>query len=367
MKKIYALLLLTIGFGFAQIPTGYYSTATGSGYVLKTQLKNIIAPHTNITYSGLWTLYPVSDKRNDGKVWDMYSSCNFVFGTVATGGNQDNGTGGAVPCERYNREHSFPKSWFGGSTTTDPGCDAFHVMPTDKKINGLRSNYCYGTVPTANNIIPLSYPTTCKLGANNTPGAPSGLIVFEPADEFKGDVARNYFYMATCYESVIASWQNLDAANGSNFLDGTNTTCYKSWALNMLYQWHLNDPVSQKEIDRNNAIYYNAAGQGNRNPYIDNPQMVFDVWSANLATDNFNYLATATVFPNPSNNHRITIESPIEIENIQLININGQLMLEVKNPSFENKSFSIDNLQQGFYFLKLSADNQSITKKVIVN
>jgi endonuclease I len=368
MKKNYTLvLLLATLFGFAQIPAGYYNTATGTGYTLKTQLKNIIATHTNITYTGLWNLYPFSDKRSDGKVWDIYSSCNLIFGTVASGGNQDNGTLGANPCERFNREHSFPKSWFGGSTSSDPGCDAFHVMPTDKKINGLRSNYCYGTVPTTNNTIPLSYPTTCKLGVNNTAGAPSGLIVFEPADEFKGDVARNYFYMATCYENVIASWQNIDTANGANFLDGTNTTCYKPWALNMLYQWHLADPVSQKEIDRNNVIYYNSNGQANRNPYIDNPQWVLAVWGANLATESYDYLATTYVYPNPAKDYKITIESPVKIDDIQLININGQLMIEIKKPIFENNTYSLENLPQGFYFLKMISDNKSVTKKVIIN
>ena len=367
MKKHYYLLLLSISFGFAQIPAGYYSTATGTGYPLKTQLYNIIKTHTNLTYSGLWTLYPFSDKRNDGKVWDIYSSCSMSFGTVASGGNQDNGTAGSVPCERFNREHTFPKSWFGGSTSADEGCDAFHVMPADKKINGLRSNYCYGTVSNTNNTIPASYATTCKLGVNNTSGAPAGLVVFEPSDDYKGDVARNYFYMATCYQNSIASWQNFDSANGSQFLDGTNSTCYKPWALNMLYAWHLADPVSQKEIDRNNVIYYNSSGQANRNPYIDHPEWVVAVWGANLATNNFNYQDLVSVYPNPTTDHRITIESAAPIENVQLITINGQIIMEIKNPSFENNLYSIDNLSKGFYFLKLASNKQAIIKKVIVN
>ena len=369
MKKNYTYLLLLITFfSFSQIPAGYYSAATGTGFVLKTQLKNIISTHTNLTYTGLWTLYPLSDKRADGKVWDMYSSCNLVFGTIASGGNQDNGTLGTVPCERFNREHSFPKSWFGGSTSSDPGCDAFHVMPTDKKINSVRSNYCYGTVPAANNTMPSTYPTTCKIGVNNTAGAPAGLIVFEPADEFKGDVARNYFYMATCYESIIAGWQNLDTGgNGANFLDGTNTTCYKPWALNMLYQWHLADPVSQKEIDRNNVIYYNAAGQGNRNPYIDNPQWVQAVWSSALTNADYYKFAAINIYPNPTQDGRINIQTDAVLDEIQLTNINGQLLQVLRKPAAIDNQYLIENLSKGFYFLKISSANQSTTKKILVN
>ena len=369
MKKSYFLLLFTITFGFAQIPAGYYDTATGTGYTLKTQLYTKISPHTTLSYTpGLWNLYPFSDARpapNANKVWDTYSNCDLLFGTIANGGNQDNGTLGNNPCERFNREHTMPKSWFGGINSLPMATDAFIVMPTDKKINSLRSSYCYGIVGT-NTITYATNITTCKLGNNVTPNCPTGMTVFEPANEFKGDFARNYFYMATCYENLIASWQNIDA-NGAKFLDGTNTTCYQSWALNMLYQWHLADPVSQKEIDRNNAIYYNSNGQGNRNPFIDHPEWVQMIWGANLSSENYNYLATASIYPNPTNDHQITIESPVDLDSIQLINLNGQLMVEIKKPSFNNHTFSIYNLQQGFYFLKLSSDSQSVVKKVIVN
>ena len=361
MKKIYSLLLLIVSVSFAQIPAGYYSSATGTGFTLKSQLYNIIKNATDVGYTpGLWNLYYASDARPNGKVWDIYTTCDFTFGVA---GNQDNGTGGNNPCEKYNREHSFPKSWFGGQTATPMSTDAFHVMPADKKLNSIRGNLAYGIVGTST----INYSTSaCKLGNNIAPNCPTGMTVFEPADDVKGDVARNYFYMATRYEDVFANWQNTDS-NGAQFLDGTNTTCYRPWALNMLYAWHVADPVSQKEIDRNNAIYYNNAGQGNRNPYIDNPQWVLTVWGANLALDNFTLQTAVSVYPNPVDNHRITIESPLDIENIQLINLSGQLLLEIKKPVFENHSFSIDNLNQGFYFLKLNSNNQSISKKIIVN
>lgn len=360
MRKIYTLLFtLSITIGFSQIPTDYYIGATGTGYTLKTQLFNKISPHTTLVYgSGLWNLFLTSDDRPDGYVWEIYSNCNFVFGTVANGGQQDDGTLGTVECQRFNKEHTFPQSWFGGQVYPMYS-DAFIVMPSDKKDNGLRGNLAYANVnPAVINTIGNGW----KIGACVTPNYPYTLDVFEPADQFKGDFARNYFYIATCYENVISSWQTLNPS-GDTVLDGSSDKVFEQWYLNLLYSWHLADPVSQKEIDRNNAIY---AVQGNRNPFIDHPEYVFQIWGDALKTTNFDW-ATVSVYPNPSNNHKINIDSSIEVDDIQLININGQLMMEVKKPTFNNNSYTLENLPQGFYFLKLSSDNQSATKKVIIN
>jgi len=368
MKKFYAITLLFVAaIGFSQntttstqvIPTGYYNAATGTGYTLKTQLYNIIQSHTTISYSpGLWNLYVTSDKRADGKVWDIYSSCNFNFGT-GTSGNQDQGSGGTSECQFFNKEHTFPKSWFN-NTSSPMYSDAFHVMPTDKKVNSERGNFAYGIVGST------SYTSSngTKKGTNIAPNAPSGMTVFEPIDEYKGDIARNYFYMATCYQNLVAEWKN-NNPNGALFLDGTSTKAYAQWALDMLYSWHVADPVSAKEIERNDAIY---AVQRNRNPFIDHPEYVFQIWGTDLTLSRNNYdFATVAVYPNPSNNHRINIETEQVLDEIQLINVNGQLMQEIKNPNVQNNIYTLENLPSGFYFLKLTSDNQSTTKKVIVN
>jgi len=354
MKKLYTLsLVLFVGTMFAQIPAGYYNTATGTGYTLKTQLFKIIGTHTDITYAGLWDLYPTSDKKADGTVWDIYSNCPFTFGKS---GNQDQGTGGTSECQFYNREHTFPKNWF--SSATPMYTDAFHIMPTDKKDNGLRGNYSYGIVGTA------TYTTSngSKIGNNVAPNG-SKLTVFEPADEYKGDIARNYFYMATCYEDKIAGWEKNDA-NGDAFLDGTNTKVFEQWSLDMLYSWHIADPVSQKEIDRNNAIY---AVQKNRNPYIDHPEYVQAVWGTSLSAPQFEVFSQVAVFPNPSNDHRINIQSEQVLDEIVLININGQIIQQIKKPAANGSTYTLSNIPQGFYLLKLNANNQSTTKKIIVN
>ena len=268
----FCLLLLPF-IGLAQIPAGYYDDADGkSGYTLKTALYNIIKDHNDQGYSSLWDLYKTSDKRADGYVWDIYSDCDLEFDT-----DQDDGTGGTTECDKYNREHTFPQSWFGGSGTMRN--DPFHVIPADKKVNGIRGNYAYGEVasPTYTSL------NGSKLGTNTVSGY-SG-TVFEPIDEYKGDIARGYFYMATRYENLIAGWENNDN-DGDEMLNGTSDKVFEDWALAMLIEWHNADPVSQKEIDRNDAIY---DYQDNRNPFIDHPEYVSGIWGgASSASINVN-------------------------------------------------------------------------------
>lgn len=364
MKK-YLLLLLVAQFSFGQIPTGYYNTASGTGYVLKTQLFNKIGTHTTISYTpGLWNLYYTSDVRTDGKVWDIYSNCNFIFGTFAsTGGNQDDGTSGTSECQKYNREHTFPKSWFN-NTSSPMYSDAFHIMPSDKKVNGLRGNLAYGIVGSPT----YTSGNGTKIGNCVAPGYPYNLLVCEPTDIYKGDIARNYFYMATCYEDIIGSWQNNDA-DANTVLDGTSDKVYETWFLNMLLTWHINDPVSQKEIDRNNAIY---SVQGNRNPFIDHPEYVCQIWStpatcATLFNNSFLSDNSVIIYPNPTNSNEIEITTEEPITKLTLVNTNGQIIKEIVSPIFNQNTFKLNNLQQGFYFLKINAEKGSLTKKIIVN
>lgn len=273
IKKLKQFLLLTffglivISFSYfsasAQIPSGYYNSATGTGATLKTQLYNIIKNHTTISYDALLTAYQTTDDKPNGKVWDMYSDIpggtppyEFTFGNTC-----GNYTGEGV-C--YNREHSFPKSWFGDIPPMNS--DIFHIYPTDGKVNGQRNNYPYGKVnsPTWTSL------NGSKLGPSASPGYTG--VVFEPIDSFKGDFARTYFYMATRYENLIAGWQS----TADFVLDGTSFPCFDQWFLNVLLAWNALDPVSQKEIDRNNTIYTNF--QHNRNPFIDHPEYVNAIW-----------------------------------------------------------------------------------------
>jgi Endonuclease I len=252
---------------WAQAPAGYYNNADGkTGATLKTALFNIIKTHTSVSYDGLYTVYTTSDNLPGSKVWDMYSikadgTADYFYtqGQQKCGNYQKEG-------DCYNREHSLPQSWFNSASPMVS--DAFHVYPTDGKVNGKRSNYPFGEVITA------SYTSSngSMLG-NSDPATGYSGTVFEPIDEFKGDFARTYFYMATCYEDKIASW----VGNGSagTILDGTSYPAFKTWYVQLLLKWSRQDPVSQKEIDRNNAIY---AIQHNRNPYIDHSEYAEYVW-----------------------------------------------------------------------------------------
>lgn len=242
----------------AQIPNGYYDDAYGlTGGELKNALHIIIDDHNNQSYNSLWTHFETTDDKPNGKVWDMYSDVQggtppyqYDFGSDQCGTYQQEG-------DCYNREHSFPKSWFNEAYPMYT--DLFVLIPADGYVNGMRSNLPYGEVGSAS----WTSQNGSQRGSCSYPGY-SG-IVFEPIDAYKGDLARGYFYMATRYKDQFSSFS-------SPMISGDD---FSSWAITLLIDWHQADPVSQKEIDRNNAIY---SIQYNRNPYIDHPEFVECVW-----------------------------------------------------------------------------------------
>jgi len=265
--KLHLFALLFSLYSFAQIPSGYYSTATGTGYTLKTNLYNIIKGHTDRGYDGLYTTYQTSDRdyyyENDGTVLDMYSenATNldpYNYSYSVTGDKCGNYS---VEGDCYNREHIIPQSVFGSNSPMV--ADAHSVTPTDGKVNGLRSAFPHGNVTTASKTT----LNGSKLGTSGVLGY-SG-TVFEPIDEFKGDIARMYFYFATRYENNVTGYSY-------DMFNNTSTQVFTTAFLNMLLTWHAQDPVNAREIARNNAIY---ARQNNRNPYIDHPEYVQAIWN----------------------------------------------------------------------------------------
>ena len=273
MKKLYSFfLLLVVTATFAQIPSGYYNTATGTGYTLKTQLYNIIKGHTDNGYAGLYTTYQTSDVdnfyENDGTVLDMYSEnpsgtdpYNYSTGTTQRCGSY------SVEGDCYNREHIIPQSVF--SEQSPMVSDAHFITPTDGKVNGIRSNYPHGTVSSAT----YTSQNGSKLGSSSV-SEYSG-TVFEPVNDFKGDIARMYFYFATRYENTVAGYSY-------PMFDGSGNKVFTTAFLNVLLAWNTQDPVSAREIARNNAIY---ARQNNRNPYIDHPEYVNQIWGGTPSGD----------------------------------------------------------------------------------
>lgn len=291
---ILALLAVVQGI-FAQVPAGYYTSAQNlTGPQLQLALHNIIKGHTVKSYDYLWTAFATTDKLPGGNVcYDMYS-----YRTTATPpytytipSNQCLITPGYENyC--YNREHSFPKSWFGGEVSP-MYTDLFHVIPTDSYVNSRRSDYPYGEVSAAT--------WTSMNGSKLGPCAIDGYTgtVFEPVDEYKGDLARNYFYMVTRYADVVAGWENYSTESDA-VLDGTQYPAFEPWTLNMLIQWHLSDPVSDKEVARNDSVY---TIQGNRNPFIDYPGYVALMWPQYSPV-----LPEPTLYPSTFSGHNITLQ-----------------------------------------------------------
>lgn len=331
----------------AQAPANYYDGAAGkTGAELKTALYNIIKGHDALSYATLWTAFKTSDKTADGKVWDMYSNCSYTFGT-----NQCGSYSGECPenggC--YNREHSWPKSWFGDATPMYT--DMFHLVPTDGKVNGMRSNYPFGEV---------SNPTYtsgngCKLGPCSAPGYTG--IVFEPINEYKGDFARNYFYMATRYENIISSWHS-NEANAEAILQPNSYPVFEPWFINLLLKWNAGDPVSQKEIDRNNVIY--TSFQHNRNPFIDHPEYADAIWQTNVNLASEVLKADLTVYPNPaSENCSITLPFGYNQQNngFTVYSSTGKLVNVPITVYGDNAVLNLGNLPAGFYLVKLALNN----------
>ncbi|UMQ43677.1 endonuclease [Chryseobacterium sp. Y16C] len=275
MKKSLLLLAFASVLANAQAPTGYYNSANGlTGANLKTALSTIITNgHQDKGYNGLWTGYKTTDidknYENDGSILDIYSEkptttdpykytpVTNQCGTYSVEGN----------C--YNREHIVPQSLFNEASPMVS--DIHFIRATDGKVNGMRSNYPFGKVGTAT----FTSKNGSKLGSSASSGY-SG-TVFEPIDEFKGDVARMIFYFVTRYQNKLSSFTS------GNILGSSAYPGLQTWELNVLLAWHNQDPVSQAEINRNNASY---TYQGNRNPFIDNPSYVNLIWgSQQPATD----------------------------------------------------------------------------------
>jgi len=360
MKHFYLILLFITSIAFAQIPSNYYDSATGSGYTLKTQLHNIINGHTDNGYGGLYTTYETSDRDSyyemNGTVLDMYSekpsgtdSYEYTYEIEMPNDDRDPGSGGTIEGEYYNREHIIPQSIF--SSATPMRSDAHFVVPSDKFVNAQRGSFPFGVVDTPN----WTSTNGSKRGNNLNSGYSAGYTdtVFEPISEFKGDIARMFFYFVTRYEDNVASWSY-------TMFNGTSDQVFDLTFFNILYQWHIDDPVSTREIDRNDAIYLR---QNNRNPFIDHPEYVASIWSNLLSTNENDFLKNVSIYPNPikDNDLNIKTRTPLHIE---IYNVLGKLILTSKVDAY-NKTVNVSSLKQGVYLIKLNSEQGSITKKLI--
>lgn len=261
----FTLVLWAAAATFAQGPNGtktYYKSADGkSAEALKTALFNIIKSPNVVSYSGLLEAYKKTDTRADGSLRDWYSNITSYTPGSACGQYKKEG-------DAYNREHSMPQSWYGKSSPMVS--DIMQVLPTDGYVNNRRSDNPFGEVGTVSWASANSYS---KLGSSKTAGY-SG-TVFEPNDEVKGDIARIYFYMMTCYEDRMLSWTANNATDVIDTENGTKLRPMKQWVVDLMMRWSKLDPVDDIEVARNNAV---QTIQKNRNPFVDYPGLEQYIW-----------------------------------------------------------------------------------------
>lgn len=270
MKKYLNLILtgtlLFVSAGMkAQAPSGYYDSLEGkSGDALKTAIKTIAKKgHHAISYGdNTWDAFRSTDVRTvNGKEcwWDMYSNNNVAVSSGHSG---------------MNIEHSVANSWWGG-TKNDAYKDIVHLNPSNADANSRKANYPLGEIKGAstwdNGITFIGAPESGQGGGCTR--------VYEPHDMYKGDFARVFMYMFVVYDDITWKEASSSSTDGKgrmyNYSGGKATL--QPWAYNLMLSWSANDPVSEKEINRNNGIYKE---QGNRNPFIDLPDLADYIWGS---------------------------------------------------------------------------------------
>lgn len=274
------------------------------GKTLRYLLHNLIKNHTNIGYDGLWNQFIYSDSKENGKVWDIYTDIpsgtptyQFDFITKQCGTYTKEG-------DCYNREHSWPKSWF--NDLAPAYSDLHHIYPTDGYVNNRRADYVYS------NVTNPTYTSSngSKLGTSIWSGF-SG-TAFEPRNEFKGDLARTFFYMSTRYIYEDDGWASSEATSKAEILP---------WAVSLFLNWNSNDPVNQKEIVRNCAV---KNVQNNWNPFILEPAFAREIWDT----------TTAPVVLNAEsiNNSDIIVTFDRYVDLISSQNVNNYYIEGIGNP-----------------------------------
>ncbi|MDR2684892.1 MAG: endonuclease, partial [Prevotellaceae bacterium] len=237
MKRDISLLILCLIISVlcsSQIPAGYYYVADGKKKSeLKSYLSAIISQAQMLNYGSgegyTWQGFYFTDRNSDNSVVDMYSLVERFFPE-----NYGSVSGMHI-------EHSLPKSWWG-ARQNNAYKDLFHLYPADGTTNITKNNLPLGEAasPSFNNGM-------TKIGTNGF----SYYLgkVFEPADEFKGDFARSYLYMSTAYENfgMLGYWN-------SPMMNNNTYPVWQKWAIDLLLKWHRQDPVSQKEKTRQEAV-----------------------------------------------------------------------------------------------------------------
>lgn len=363
MRKIFSLLsyICFFAYSYASYPIGYYSSLySKSDAQLKTALHDIICQDTThyLTYGSganhTWQGFYSTDRDTiNNTIIDMYSSNIVSFPTNYIALNYP-GFGSTEVIE-----HSVPKSWWQ-CDINHPDCaaeDLNHLYPADGPMNSSKGDDPLGIV-----VTPTKDNGVSKRGIGYYDGYSGG--VFEPADQYKGDFARSYFYIATAYEHYFNRW---DLTKTGIMFEADTYPTLKTGAVNLLLQWHRQDPVSQKELTRVEKVY---TIQHNRNPYIDYPELIEYIWGNKvgsrwgITTDmTENSLENIKIIlDKTSNSIKLSYDETIPV-NISIYTVDGKLILrKVVNT---NTNINIPQLNSGIYFVSVISNNQVVTIKVI--
>ena len=345
MKKFIVLFIgLSLTVLVTAQPANYYSSATGlTGNQLKVALHKIINGHSSISYAQLWNAFWSTDNKGNGIVWDMYSDNPsgtppyiYYLGQDQCGNYTSEG-------DCYNREHSWPSSWFNNDGTART--DLHHIFPTDGWVNNKRGNFAFGEVGSAS----WTSRNGSKLGTCKTPGF-SG-TVFEPIDEYKGDFARAIMYMSVRYYSEDGSWSSSDMTEKANI---------KQWAIDLLLRWNEQDPVSEKEKERNEFIYNDY--QHNRNPFVDHPEYARMIWDPT-----WNAIEEAQeavcLFPNPIDRGQTLHMSgnARQFDAVIICDLCGHMLLKATGNAVGDFAMTLPNdFSKGCYIVKLMCNGNVV-------
>ncbi len=342
------------------IPAGYYDSADGLlGESLQVALHSIIDNHTIRTYQYSWTAFRSTDDKPNGKVWDMYSDIpggvppyEYTFGI-------DEGGVGGVEGTGYNREHSWPSSWYGGEVYPMYS-DLFLLYPTDNYVNGQRGSDPYGEVDApAWTSLNGSRRGNCSYPGYSGPA-------FEPIDAYKGDFARTYFYVTSRYYSEDASWPGSAMSDGAELLP---------WAVDMLLEWHEDDPVSRKELERNGTVY---TMQANRNPFIDRPEFAAAMYVTTgvdeLSEPTFDLYQNAPNPFNPMTTLSFALSAEADVE-LLVHDVCGRLVTVLASGSFpagqhiavwDGRDSGGRGVASGIYFYSLEVGESRERRKMVL-
>jgi endonuclease I len=394
------ILLLFCMHSFAD-PGTYYNDvdSTQSCNNFKTILFNKIKNDFHLFYGQIDSFYNKTDlkpaespltgfviiDRYCADIPGAFDSCNFRYNDRTPGVRSFCFTGGTASeyCKCFAKEHSFPSSWFDDSTLMRT--DMHFVWPADSKFNNEKSNFPLGyvrpvSVYTSYNGSKVGRSDASRnygyIGARDTLISNNNLIynrVFEPIDEFKGDFARAYLYVATRYHDRISNWKNLDIIGG-NVISNSSYTGLEPWILQLCVQWHKQDPPNAFERKRNDSVY---AIQGNRNPYVDFPGWVEKAFGTNgnaaacisSGIKNNNRTIDFSVFPNPANDFlSIQFARSVSIKSatVEIIDVVGKTIFS-QSINQPNEIFSINtaNLAKGIYIINIQTEGQNNSLKFV--